>query len=68
MGWSLPVGSLLSCRYIVPTRVEGETRDQTGHFFWTREVSADGQGMTISEYKDKGRTKVRSVMVLDRVR
>jgi hypothetical protein len=35
--------------------------------YWTREVSPDGKQMMISEYKDSRRTKVRSVMVLDRI-
>jgi Tol biopolymer transport system component len=66
---SLPTGPILSCRYASPTRVEGETGDPTAaHSFWTREVSSDGQRMTVSSYKNKGRTKVRSVMVLDRVK
>ena len=65
----LPTGPILSCRYATPTRVEGETKDPTAaHSFWTREVSSDGQRMTVSSYKNKGRTKLRTVMVLDRVK
>ena len=65
----LPTGPVLSCRYIAPNKVEGETHDPTQErHYWTREVSADGQEMTISAYKDKGRTKLKSVMVLDRIK
>jgi len=65
----LPTGPKLSCRYVASNRVEGETKDPTGrHSYWVREVSMGGQKMTISEYKNKSRTKLRSVMVLDRVR
>jgi hypothetical protein len=65
----LPTGHVLSCVYTAPNRVEGETKDPNkSNFFWTREVSSDGQEMTISEYKDNRRTKLRSVMVLDRVK
>ena len=64
----LPTGHVLSCIYIAPDRVEGETNGPDGsHFYWTREVSADRQVMTISEYKDRRRAKLRSVMVLDRI-
>ncbi|MEI9972176.1 MAG: hypothetical protein WDO73_09025 [Ignavibacteriota bacterium] len=64
----LPVGSLLSCRYVGASRVEGETKGRNGdHSFWTREVSAKGQEMKISEYKDRARTKLRSLWVMDRV-
>ena len=66
---ALPTGPVLSCRYVAPNRVEGETKDPTQeHLFWSREVSSDGQEMTISEYKDKARTKLRSIMVLDRIK
>ena len=66
---SLPVGSLVSCRYVAPGRVEGETKDPNGeHSFWAREVSSDGSEMRILQYKDKARIKVRSVWVLDRVK
>jgi hypothetical protein len=49
--------------------VEGQTDDPNGeHHYWSREVSPDGKQMTISEYKDSRRVKVRSVMVLDRIK
>ena len=67
--YSLPAGPILRCTYGSPNRVDGETRDPTGdHRYWTREVSANGKQMTISEYKDSRRVKVRSVMVLDRIK
>jgi hypothetical protein len=67
--YSLPDGPVLRCMYSSPNRVDGEARDPTGdHHYWTREVSADGKQMTISEYKDSRRAKVRSVMVLDRIK
>jgi hypothetical protein len=64
----VPFGSL-SCRYDTPNLVEGETRaldERTD--YWTREVSVDGQEMKISAYKDAGRTKIKSIHVLDRVK
>jgi hypothetical protein len=65
----LPSGPVLSCRYVTSTRVEGKTKDPTeARSFWTREVSPDGQQLTISSYKDKSRKRLRSVMVLDRVK
>jgi hypothetical protein len=66
----LPSGHVLACRYAPPNRVEGETKDySTGEDdFWAREVSADGQRMSILGYKDKARTMLRSIEVLDRVR
>jgi hypothetical protein len=65
----LPTGPVLSCGYSAPNRVDGETKDPNhSNLFWTREISPDGQEMTISEYKDKARSKLRLVMVLDRVK
>jgi hypothetical protein len=65
----LPVGSVVSCLYVAPSRVEGETKDPNGeHSFWAREVSLDGSELRILQYKDKARIKLRSVWVLDRVR
>lgn len=67
--YRLPTGPRLSCRYTAADRVEGETLDPNQTWsYWMREVSLDGQQMTITEYKDKARTRIRSVMVLDRVR
>lgn len=65
----LPTGPVLSCMYISSNRVDGQTDDPTGeHHYWTREVSPDGKQMMIFEYQDRRRVKVRSVMVLDRIR
>jgi hypothetical protein len=65
--YSVPAG-FLSCRYIAPNFVEGETKPKTGEVsYWTREVSADGREMKISGYADRQRTKVKSVEILDRV-
>jgi hypothetical protein len=65
----VPTGPVLSCVYAMPNRVDGETKDPNqSKLFWSREVSSDGQEMTISEYKDKARSKLRSIMVLDRVK
>jgi hypothetical protein len=63
----VPFGSL-SCEYKAPNLVEGETKSLDGkRGYWTREVSSDGREMTESEYKDKGRRKLQSVEVMDRV-
>ena len=67
--YPLPTGPALRCTYASPNRVDGQTDDPTGaHHYWTREVSPDGKQMTISAYKDSRRVKVRSVMVLDRIK
>lgn len=67
--YPLPAGPSLSCVYVSTDRVEGETKDALkGSSFWTREVSPDGRELMISEYRDKARKKVRSVIVLDRVK
>jgi hypothetical protein len=59
----LPTGPVLSCGYTAPNRVDGETKDPNqSNLFWTREVSPDGQEMTISEYKDKARSKETPVI------
>lgn len=67
--YPLPTGPVLRCTYVAPNRVDGETDDPTGeHHYWTREVSPDGKQMMISAHQDRRRVKVRSVMVLDRVK
>jgi hypothetical protein len=67
--YPLPTGPVLRCIYVSPRRVDGQTVDPNGeHDYWTREVSPDGKRMTISAYKDSRRVKVRSVMVLDRIK
>jgi hypothetical protein len=66
--YRLPTGPLLSCTWVGQTRVEGETREPNlRNPFWTREVTSDGQTMTITEFRDKARTKQSRVLVLDRV-
>jgi hypothetical protein len=63
----VPFGSL-SCRFNAPNVIEGETKSLDAQTdYWSREVSADGQEMKISSYKNSGRTKVKSIWVLDRV-
>jgi len=58
-----------SCTYVAANRVEGETLSPDGKIsYWAREVSPDRQEMTISGYKDKGRTELETVTVNDRVK
>jgi hypothetical protein len=58
-----------SCTYKTASRIEGETTGPDGKTsYWTREVSTDGQEMILSEYKDKTRTKLKRVVVRDRVK
>jgi hypothetical protein len=71
---SVPFGSM-SCNYTAPNVVEGESRSPNSHegaaktIFWKREVSADGQLMTLSGYEDSGRTKpLGSTEILYRVK
>jgi hypothetical protein len=65
---SVPFGSL-SCKFNAPNVVEGETKSLDSQTdYWSREVSADGQEMKISSYKNSGRTKLKSIWVLDRVK
>jgi hypothetical protein len=67
--YPLPTGPVLSCRWVDTNRVEGETRDPNGKKnYWMREVSPDGQRMTVTGYKNQSRTKIDSVMVLERVK
>jgi len=64
----VPFGSL-SCEYMSMNLIEGETKVDSHEIeYWSREVSADGQEMKISAYLDSGRTKIRSIWVLDRVK
>jgi hypothetical protein len=68
---SLPTHVFTSCVYVAPNRVEGETETRDPNqptFFWTREVSPDGQETMIFNYEDKKRTRLHSVEVLDRVK
>ena len=69
-----------SCTYKGANRVEGETRIECPKGencrikadrqtqYWTDEVSADGQEMTISIYEDNARTRLESIQVLDHVK
>ena len=67
--YPLPAGPVLSCRWLNSSSVEGETREPNGRkLYWSREVTPDGQMMTITGFKDKARTKVVSIMILDRVK
>ncbi len=76
----VPFGTL-SCKYTAPNIIEGETiqwpqlsegapmRPMSGKpEYWTREVSPDGQEMTIFSYKDAARIKLESIFILDRVK
>jgi hypothetical protein len=57
---------ITSCIYKAENLVEGETESTDGKLYWTREVSADYQEMTILGYKDKAKTKLKATWVLDR--
>jgi hypothetical protein len=57
-----------SCKYVSPNRVEGDTEALGKTLYWAREVSADGQELTIYGYSDKARKKIESVQVNDRVK
>lgn len=58
-----------SCTYVAFSRVEGETISPDGKtLYWAQEVSSDGQEMRIYGYRDKARTKLTRVEVLDRVK
>jgi hypothetical protein len=58
-----------SCTYVAANLVKGETVSPGGNVsYWTREISQDGQEMTISAYTDKARTKLVSVQQVDRVK
>jgi hypothetical protein len=64
-----PHGLLVSHRYKTPNVIEGETIHPDHKIdYWRQEVSADGQELTITGFKDKNRTEVKSVWVLDRVK
>jgi hypothetical protein len=63
----LPAGTIQSCIYVSSNRVEGESRNSAAPGFWAREVSPDGQVMTLWEYKDKARTKLKGIVVSRRI-
>jgi hypothetical protein len=62
----LPHGSL-SCIYKAANLIESEASSPDGKYYLTSEVSANGQEVRILTYKNKTRTKLKSVWVLDRV-
>lgn len=65
---TVPFGSL-SCKYTAPNVVEGESLDLSMEYgYWRREVSDDGQEMRMLAYHDKEKKKLKSIMVLERVR
>jgi hypothetical protein len=67
--YPLPTGPVLSCRWLDSNHVEGETRGPNGRkSYWAREVTPDDHTMTITEFKNKARTRVASIMVLDLVK
>jgi hypothetical protein len=58
----------MTCQYKAPNIVDGESTDSDGRVsYWTPEVSSDGEQMSITGYKDKGRYKIKEVQILDRV-
>ena len=66
--YPLPTGPVLACRWLNSNSVEGETRYPNGKKrYWVREVTSDGRVMTVTSFKDKARSKISSVMILDRV-
>jgi hypothetical protein len=64
--YRLPHGSL-SCLYKGANLIESEASSPDGKYYLTSEVSADGQEVRILTYKNKTRTKLKSVWVMDRV-
>jgi hypothetical protein len=63
----VPDGTM-ACTYRAGNLAEGESRSHGGHDYWMEQVSQDGQRITIPGYKDKQRTKIGHVFVLDRVK
>jgi hypothetical protein len=60
---------LLSCSYTAPNTIDGETKLPNGKTkFWRREVSADGQRMTLLTYKESNRSMLTSTTILERVK
>ena len=61
----------MSCTYLAANRIEGVTvapSSTQSTFYWTHEVSPDGQEMTFWLYLDKARKKMERVWVRDRVK
>lgn len=66
--YPLPTGPVMSCRWLNSSSVEGETHLPDGRKdYWVTEVTPDGRMMTITAFKDKARTKIASIMILDRI-
>ena len=62
-------GVVMNCIYVKPNVITGESVGNNGsHDYWTREVSPDGQTMTVTSYRDKSRLKIEIVNVFDRVK
>ena len=58
----------MACEYTASNVVRTEGSDPKGHIgYWTEEVSASGQQMIMTIYKDKTRTKIEKTIVLDRI-
>ncbi len=57
-----------SCSYKAANRVEGEGETPNGKTYWAEEVSSDGQEVRVYGYTDEARTKLKSTLVLDRVK
>jgi hypothetical protein len=61
----------ISCKYLAPNHIEGSYffSDGTNNInYWTRELSSDGQEMTLWDYKDKARKKLKGFVVRERVK
>jgi hypothetical protein len=63
-----PHGSIV-CHYRTPGLIEGMSTNlgEKSPSYWRREVTADGNRMTFTYYKDRARSKVKSMLALDRV-
>lgn len=57
----------MACQYLNSDVVDGETVTHSVHSYWTEQVSASKQQMTITSYTDKTRTTIESTWILDRV-
>lgn len=76
---SAPSHSTQSCKYNAPNSIDGEWRPATffegkpndgenGASYWRREVSANGQEMKFLAFRDRQRTNITQIVVLDRVK
>jgi hypothetical protein len=58
----------MACLYISLNVVHGENFFSDGQVeYWGADVSPDGQQLTLTDYKDKARTKVKATIALDRL-